>query len=82
MQAGVAKKQQEREQRALQEAIDVGMVQLKGLGKKKRRAKEAERRADRGLAEDNGLFRNGKLLVKAPRQGRTARRPMKTTQKR
>ena len=78
----MAKKQQEREQRALQDAIDVGMVQLKGLGKKKRRAKEAERRADRGLVEDNGLFRNGKLLVKALRQDNTARLPAKRKHKR
>lgn len=42
------------------------MVQVKGLGKRKRREKEKERRKDRGLMEDGGAFRPGILRVKAP----------------
>ena len=43
-----------------------GMVQLKGMGKRKRREKEQERRKDRGLMEDGGAFKPGILRVKAP----------------
>lgn len=42
------------------------MVQLKGMGKRKRRGKEKERKKDRGLMEDGGAFRPGVLRVKAP----------------
>ena len=49
--AGAVAKRAQRQQRELQEAIDAGMVQQKGLGKKKQRAKEKSRRSDRGLME-------------------------------
>lgn len=47
-----------------------GMIQAKGLGKKKRREKEKARKAgDRGLMEDGGAFRPGIMRVKAPSSG-------------
>lgn len=48
---GMARKQAEREKKELQQAIDTGMVQAKGMGKKKRRLKEQERRSNLGLVE-------------------------------
>lgn len=41
-----------------------GMIQQKGLGKKKRR--EKARQLDRGLNEDRGAFKPGVLRVKPP----------------
>ncbi|KAI3429512.1 hypothetical protein D9Q98_005601 [Chlorella vulgaris] len=61
---GMAKKQAQRDDRALQEGIAAGMIQAKGLGKKKRR--EKSRQLDKGLNEDGGAFRSGVLRVKAP----------------
>lgn len=65
---GMAKKQNEREERALAEGIASGMVKQKGLGKKKKR--EQRRNSSRGggmdgggLMEDGGKFRNGVLRV-------------------
>lgn len=57
--AGIAKKQAERQQKAKEEAIASGMLTLKGSGKQKRRSD-----ADKGLAEDGGLFKGGMLRVK------------------
>ncbi|DBB13805.1 TPA: hypothetical protein ACH3X3_000802 [Trebouxia sp. C0006] len=56
---GMAKKQAERQQKAKEEAIASGMLTLKGSGKQKRRSD-----ADKGLAEDGGLFKGGMLRVK------------------
>ncbi|KAL0033211.1 hypothetical protein WJX79_009936 [Trebouxia sp. C0005] len=56
---GIAKKQAERQQKAKEEAIASGMLTLKGSGKQKRRSD-----ADKGLAEDGGLFKGGMLRVK------------------
>lgn len=58
----MAKKAAQREARALEQAIDAGMVKRKGLGKKKR--EEKRKSLDRGLMEDGGAFRNGMLRVK------------------
>ena len=63
---GMAKKRKKREAAALEEAIAAGMVQRKGMGKKVRRKKEANKRSsgiDRGLMEDGGAFRNGVLSL-------------------
>ncbi|KXZ56751.1 hypothetical protein GPECTOR_1g677 [Gonium pectorale] len=59
---GMAKMASKRQARALEEAIETGMVQRKGLGKKKR-ALQAKNR-DRGLMEAGPSFRNGVLRVK------------------
>ncbi|PSC74910.1 hypothetical protein C2E20_1892 [Micractinium conductrix] len=65
---GMAKKQAQREARALEEGIAAGMIQQKGLGKKKRREKAGQ--MDRGLNEDRGSFRPGIMRVKSPAAGR------------
>jgi len=57
----MAKKRAKRDAAALEEAIASGMVQKKGMGKKKRAQKQKE--IDRGLMEDGGAFRNGVLKV-------------------
>lgn len=59
---GLSKKRGVREERALQEAIEAGMVSKKGRGKAKRAAAEAGR--DKGLMELGGSYRNGMLRVK------------------
>jgi hypothetical protein len=69
---GMAKKQGERDARALQEAIAAGMVKQKGMGKKKRAAKAAG--LDRGLMEDKGAFRGGVLHVREQQQGGGSKR--------
>ncbi|KAL4444596.1 hypothetical protein ABPG77_002413 [Micractinium sp. CCAP 211/92] len=61
---GMAKKQAQRDQRALEEGIAAGMIQQKGMGKKKRR--EKARQLDRGLNEDRGAFKPGVLRVMPP----------------
>lgn len=61
MAIGMAKKRAKREAVALEEAIASGMVQKKGMGKKKRA--EKQKGLDRGLMEDGGAFRNGVLKV-------------------
>ena len=38
--AGLAKKRKEREKAALEQAVDAGMVQLKGMAKKRKGQKE------------------------------------------
>lgn len=54
MLAGIAAKEALEDKKALQEAIETGMVQQKGLGKKKSRQKEAQRRVSQdGLNEVN-----------------------------
>lgn len=66
---GMAKKKNERDQRALDEGIASGMVKQKGLGKKKRREQRrnssggGEGGNGGGLMEDGGRFRNGVLRV-------------------
>ncbi len=59
---GMAKKAAQREARALEEAIDAGMVKRKGLGRKKR--EEKRKSLDRGLMEDRGTFKAGIMRVK------------------
>ncbi|GIL42960.1 hypothetical protein Vafri_778 [Volvox africanus] len=59
---GIAKAAAKRQARALEEAIETGMVQRKGLGKKKRALKAKNR--DRGLMEVGTSFKNGVLRVK------------------
>ncbi|EFN59683.1 hypothetical protein CHLNCDRAFT_133205 [Chlorella variabilis] len=59
---GMARKQAQRDERALLEGIAAGMIQQKGMGKKKRR--EKGKKVDRGLMEDGGAFRPGILRVK------------------
>lgn len=60
---GLAKKKAERRGRAQEEAIASGMVQQKGLGKKKRREKSALLRKQGRLLEDGGAFRGGVMKV-------------------
>lgn len=64
---GMASKQKELAAASLEAAIDAGLVSRSGLGKKKRRAAEAARRAagagDGGL-DGSGPLRNGVLFVK------------------
>ncbi|KAK9826833.1 hypothetical protein WJX81_005441 [Elliptochloris bilobata] len=64
---GMAKKRTERERQAQEDAIDAGLLQRKGLGKKRRRAALAActgaRGGAAGLREDNGAFRGGVLRV-------------------
>lgn len=63
----MAKKQSERQVRAVEEAIAAGMLSRKGLGKQKKRTEAQQRRkADRGLMEDGGSFRKGMLRVAPP----------------
>ncbi|GFR41046.1 hypothetical protein Agub_g1480 [Astrephomene gubernaculifera] len=59
---GMARVAAKRQARALEEAIETGMVQRKGMGKKKR-ADRAKNR-DRGLMEAGPGFKNGVLRVK------------------
>ncbi|KAG2499871.1 hypothetical protein HYH03_002162 [Edaphochlamys debaryana] len=59
---GMAKMAAKREAKALEEAIETGMVQRKGLGKKKR-ALQAKNR-DRGLMEAGPSFKGGVLRIK------------------
>ncbi|PNH12367.1 hypothetical protein TSOC_000665 [Tetrabaena socialis] len=59
---GIAKMAVKRQARALEEAIETGMVQRKGLGKKKRVVQAKSR--DRGLMEAGKGFKNGVLRVK------------------
>ena len=74
--AGMARKRAERERQALEEAIDAGLLQRKGLGKKRRRAAAAARSRGgaAGLREDNGSFRGGVLRVRSDGKGRGDRR--------
>lgn len=65
----MARNQAERERKEQEHAIAAGMLQVKGSGKKKRRAAEKGPR-DRGLMEDGGAFHNGILRVRgAPAKG-------------
>jgi hypothetical protein len=64
----MAKKRAKREAVALEEAIASGMIQVKGMGKKKRAEKKAG--LDRGLNEDGGAFRNGVLKIGKISSGR------------
>ncbi|GIL73017.1 hypothetical protein Vretimale_4653 [Volvox reticuliferus] len=59
---GMAKTAAKRQARALEEAIESGMVQRKGLNKKKRAWKAKNR--DRGLMEAGPSFKNGVLRIK------------------
>ncbi|GAB4822350.1 hypothetical protein N2152v2_009396 [Parachlorella kessleri] len=59
---GMAKKAAQRDARALEEAIDAGMVKRKGLGRKKR--EEKRQSLDRGLMEDKGAFKGGIMKVR------------------
>lgn len=49
--AGMVANRVEREKKALKEGIDAGMIQLKGMGKRKQRQKERARRLQQGLKE-------------------------------
>ena len=64
----MAAKQKEIAAAALEAAIDAGLISRSGLGKKKKRAAEAARRAagaaDGGLDSVGGALRNGVLFVK------------------
>ncbi len=70
---GMAKKQKQREVRAVEAAIETGMTTRKDVAKARRRQQEragGEKR-DRGLLEDGGGLRNGVLRVrKAPGGGK------------
>lgn len=79
---GMARKQAERDKKELQQAIDTGMVQSKGLGKKKRRLKDQERRSNLGLVEDGGAFRKGVLDLNKLPGGSMKGRMRKKSQKR
>ncbi|KAG2442548.1 hypothetical protein HXX76_002634 [Chlamydomonas incerta] len=59
---GMAQVAAKRQARALEEAIEAGMVSRKGLGKKKRAT--AAKNRDRGLMEAGPSFKNGILRVK------------------
>lgn len=64
---GMAKKSKERDAAALEAAIETGMMERKGLGKKRARDKLAAAGGiDRGLNEDQGAYRNGVLRVRKP----------------
>jgi ribonuclease Z len=67
----MAKKRAKREAVALEEGIASGMVQVKGMGKKKRAEKKAG--LDRGLNEDGGAFRNGVLKIRGKVGGGSGR---------
>lgn len=73
---GSARHQKARSAAALEAAIDAGLVSRKGLGKKKRREKEAARRegGDGGLREHGAAFRGGVLRVAAPGVGKSGGR--------
>ena len=60
--AGMAKKAAQRDARALEDAVDAGMVKRKGLGRKKR--EEKRQSLDRGLMEDRGAFKGGIMKVR------------------
>jgi len=71
--AGMARKRAQRERDAQEAAIDAGLLQRKGLGKKRERATRAALAARgargaktgrAGLREDNGAFRAGVLRVR------------------
>ena len=71
MRSGMAKKQNERSQKAEEAAIEAGMLSRKALTQKKRRdARVAAKTADRGLLEAPN-FRRGTMHIRKHR-GRAA----------
>ncbi|KAG1681628.1 hypothetical protein FOA52_014137 [Chlamydomonas sp. UWO 241] len=62
---GMAKKQGQRDARALAEQIATGHVRVKGTGKKKQATRAKDR--DRGLMEAGPGFRGGVLKVRKPK---------------
>eukprot|EP00884_Botryococcus_braunii_P006757 jgi/Botrbrau1/16082/Bobra.7_2s0053.1 len=59
----MAKCRADRERKEQEQAVAAGMLQVKGSGKRKRRA-VGKGRLDRGLMEDGGAYRNGVLRLK------------------